>query len=51
MYSEKLKKNLSYQSEPEKKIKNIVNPPTEPLTLDKMLTKLSQIETFHLKRR
>ena len=49
MYSEKYKK-LSYQSELEKTILNIAKSSTEPLTLDKISTKLSHLATFHSKK-
>ena len=41
MHSEEYKKNLNYQSELVKAIRDIVKPHTEPLTLDKISSKLS----------
>ena len=46
-----IQKNLNYQSELIKAIRNIVKLPTEPLTLDKISSKLSQLGTFYSKRR
>ena len=45
-----IQKNLNYQSELVKAIKNIVKPSTEPLTLNKISSKLCQLGTFHSKR-
>ena len=44
-----MQKNLNYQSELVKAIRNIVKLPPEPLTLDKISSKLSQLGTFHSK--
>ena len=46
-----IQKSLSYQSELEKAIRNIVKPPTEPLLLDKISTKLYQLGIIYSKRR